>query len=118
MNTSWFRNYVVILVFGVLYASAVSADDGATKTRWSDLAPEVRAEITAIRAKVVKLEAGHQWFRQFSVRFVRDLAFRNSNCYPSCAYLELKQPSPKKIPPHGTGLGFFSVPVVYGKAPS
>ena len=58
MNMSWFRNYVVILVFGVLHASAVSADDGATKTRWSDLAPEVRAEITAIRAKVVKLEAG------------------------------------------------------------
>ncbi len=58
MDTSWIRNYVVIVVFGVLHSSAVSADDGATKIRWSDLAPEVRAEITAIRAKVVKLEAG------------------------------------------------------------
>ncbi len=58
MNTSWFQNYVVIVVFGVLHASAVSADVGTGKTRWSDLAPEVRAEIAAIRAKVVKLEAG------------------------------------------------------------
>ena len=45
MNTSWSRHYVVIVVFGVLNASAVPAHVGATKTGWNDLAPEVRADL-------------------------------------------------------------------------
>ena len=58
MNTSWIRNYVVIVLFGMLHVSAVSAHVGATKTGWNDLAPEVRAEIAALKATVAKLQAG------------------------------------------------------------
>ena len=32
MNTSWIRNYVVIVLFGVLHASGVAAHVGTTKT--------------------------------------------------------------------------------------
>ena len=36
------RHYVLVAVIGVLNASAVSAQVGATKTGWNNLAPDVQ----------------------------------------------------------------------------
>ena len=52
MNTSWIRNYVVILLFGVLHASGVSAQVG-----WNDLAPDMREDLSALRAEIAALKA-------------------------------------------------------------
>ena len=52
MNTSWIRNYVVIVVFGVLHVSAVSAQVG-----WNDLAPDMREDLSALRAEIAALKA-------------------------------------------------------------
>ena len=58
MNTSWIRHYFVIVLFSVLHLNTVSAHVGAAKTGWNDLAPEVRAEIAALKATVAALQAG------------------------------------------------------------
>ncbi|SVB35618.1 uncharacterized protein METZ01_LOCUS188472 [marine metagenome] len=39
MNTSWIRHYLVIVLFGLLHVSAVSAQVGRIKPGWDDLAP-------------------------------------------------------------------------------
>ncbi|SVB49681.1 uncharacterized protein METZ01_LOCUS202535, partial [marine metagenome] len=50
MNTSWIRNYVVILLFGVLNASGVSAQVG-----WDDATPDMREDLSALRAEIAAL---------------------------------------------------------------
>ena len=45
-------------MFCWLTTGVVSAHVGATKTGWNDLAPEVRAEIAALKATGAALQAG------------------------------------------------------------
>ena len=52
MNTSWIRHYVVIVVFGVLHVSAVSAQVG-----WDDAIPDMREDLSALRAEIAALKA-------------------------------------------------------------
>ena len=64
MNTSGIRHYLVIVLFGVLHVSAVSAQVGVTKTGWNDLAPDVQNwlitqtnNVIAVRAEIATLTA-------------------------------------------------------------
>ena len=52
MNTSWIRHYLVIVVFGVLNVSAVSAQVG-----WDDAIPDMREDLSALRAEIAALKA-------------------------------------------------------------
>ena len=52
MNTSWIRNYVVIVLFGVLNASGVSAQVGL-----DDAIPDMREDLSALRAEIAALKA-------------------------------------------------------------
>ena len=52
MNTSWIRHYLVIVVFGVLNVSAVSAQAGL-----DDAIPDMREDLSALRAEIAALKA-------------------------------------------------------------
>ena len=61
MHKQTIRHYLMITITGMfcwLTTGVVSAHVGATKTGWDDLAPEVRAEIAALKATVATLKAG------------------------------------------------------------
>ena len=61
MNKRTIRHYLMITITGMfcwLTTGVVSAHVGATKTGWNDLAPEVRAEIAALKATGAALQAG------------------------------------------------------------
>ena len=61
MNKQTIRHYLMIAMTGMfcwLTTGVVSAHVGATKTGWNDLAPELRAEIAALKATVATLKAG------------------------------------------------------------
>ena len=52
MNTSWIRHYLVIVLFGVLHVSGVSAQVG-----WDDAIPDMREDLSALRAEIAALKA-------------------------------------------------------------
>ena len=57
MSKRTIRHYLMIAITGMfcwLTTGVVSAHVGATKTGWNDLAPEVRAEMLAVRASLGK----------------------------------------------------------------
>ena len=64
MNKRTVRHYLLVVVFGVLNASAVSAQVGTTKAGWNDLAPDVQNwlitqtdNVLAMRAEIATLTA-------------------------------------------------------------